>query len=85
MTKAQRCILTTYIYSMKPPYGQRRTVLGVPLEAQPVPPINHMIPSLLWSKYCRRSLLLFLLLCLLRLVRTPLGLGWRWGLGSTGA
>lgn len=85
MTKAQRCILTTYIYSMKPPYGQRRTVLGVPLETQSVPPINHMIPSLLGSQHCRSSILLLLLLSLLRLVRTPLGLGCRRGLGSAGA
>ena len=85
MTRAQRCILTTYIYSMKPPHSQRRTVLGVALETQPVPPINHMIPSLLGSKYCRSSLLLLLLLCLLRLVRTSLGLGCRRGLGSAGA
>lgn len=85
MTKAQRCILTTYIYSMEPPHSQRRTVLGVPLETQPVPPVNHMVSSLLGSQHCRSSILLLLLLCLLRLVRTPLGLGCRRGLGSAGA
>lgn len=77
MTTTRRCRLATYIYSMKPPHSQRRAVLGVPLETQPVPPVNHMVSSLLGSQHCRGSILLLLLLCLLRLFRTPLGLGCR--------
>jgi hypothetical protein len=48
---------------MEPPHGQRRTVLGIPLQAQPVPTVDDMVSSLLGSQP-RRDPLPFLLLLL---------------------
>lgn len=47
---------------MEPPHLERRAVWGIPLETQPVPPVNDMISSLLRCKHgCCPLLLSFLL------------------------
>lgn len=52
-----RSLHSTYVYGIVPLHGHGRAVLGIPLGAQPVPPIHHMVSASLW---CRPACLLLL-------------------------
>ena len=70
---------------MEPPHNQGRAVLRIPLQAQPVPPVYHVISSTLRS--CTGSFLPLLSLCLV-LVSILIGTSgrrWRLGRGAAGA
>src|SRR5690242_3222132 len=57
----------THIHSMEPPHRKRRAVSRIPLQAQAVPAVDHMVSASLCTKTSRSGILVFLLflaLCL---------------------
>jgi hypothetical protein len=79
-----RIVHSTYVYGIVPLHGHGRAVLGIPLGAQPVPPVHYMVSALLW---CRPACFLLLPLHAV-LVSRCLGRFrscWRFRRGSTGA
>ena len=78
---SETCPWSTHVYSVKPPHRKRRAISGVPLQAQAVPSVDHMVSTSLCAESTSAGVLILLLLLALRLVGLGGGRCWRglWG------